>query len=148
MNFGLANMVIIGGDKEHPEKNSMVNNLYYFNYKMHDYSSTFGVYDLLDISEAYNKLQKNDGFLYKLEKVGSNNLSGDIVIPTINELKVKLSETKIIYIESDTVSSELPWTNYLQPFYIFSGTTTSNDGGNYNFSFIIPALKDSQYKSL
>ena len=137
---GIVNMTITGTGKE------IFTNMIYFNYKVHDYENTLGVYPIISGLEAFDKIQNNQGYLYTLSEVGSD-IFKTAVTPVISEFKITVANTKLIYIESFNIDSQEPWTEYLQPFYLFKGQTTSVDNKTYDFSFIVPALKTTDYKT-
>ena len=65
----------------------------------------------------------------------------------IEEYKVDPALTKLIYIEPENRDAGIPWTNYLQLYYLFEGTaTTAISNKEATFSFLVPALSDSSYK--
>ena len=138
---GIANMTLINNAKD------IYKDMMLFNYKAHDYESSFGIYPIISISKAYDMIQNNQGYLYRLSENGSN-LFEEATIKTIEEFKITLGNTKIIYIESININSQEPWTKFLQPFYLFEGQTKSSDNKTYSFSFIVPALDQSNYISL
>jgi len=138
---GIVNMTIINQGKD------IATDMIYFNYKVHDYENTVGIYPIITVSDAYDKIQNNQGFLYRLTEVGSNIFNNN-PIPTINEFKINVENTKLIYIESFDSNNLEPWTKYLQPFFLFEGQAQSENNNLYSFSFIVPALNPANYSNL
>jgi hypothetical protein len=120
------------------------NELIDFSYKEFEYDPTFAVYDLKPVDEAYDALQKNKGYLFRLTLI-KNNLFGDYLSLQIKDYQVDPALTRIVYIEPENRDPSIPWTNYLQPFYLFEGTATTTNNQDASFSFLVEALKATDY---
>jgi len=138
---GIANMTVINSMEK------ISSDMISFSYKAHDYDSTIGVYPILTPAEAFEKIQNDGGFLYSLTEKNGNQLE-KIASPSIKEFKLNINSTKLIYIESQNLSDQEKWTNYLQPFYQFFGQAKSLANKDFDFSFIVPALQDAYYNGL
>jgi len=106
-----------------------------------------GIYQIMTPDEAFQELEVNRGFLYRLHLVGDNYLANDQLKFEVASYVVDPTLTKIIYIEPDNRNPEIPWTTYLQPYYLFEGTaTTATTKKELAFSFIVPALIPDSYQ--
>jgi len=137
----IASMTIINkGEK-------IYSDMYSFSYKAHDYETNIGIYPILSAAEAFEKIQNDGGYLFSMVEKNGNVFQNNNT-QTIMEFKLTVNSTKLIYIEAETISSQEPWTQYLQPFYKFSGQAKSTYNKDYLFSFIVPALADASYSGL
>jgi|GEM_PF-2746914 len=141
---GIATLVL----KEYANKTQdMLQDLIELEYKALEYEEDVGIYKLQTPDQAFQELQKNNGYLYRLHLVGDNYLTQQQQLQ-IAEYKVDPNLTKLIYIEPQTRDSQVLWTNFLQPFYLFEGTgRTTNTNKDAAFSFLVPALVSSAYTS-
>ncbi len=141
---GIATLLI---KAESDNQKEMINDLISLEYKALEYEETPGIYKLKTVDEAYQSLQLNKGFLYRLHLITENFLSPNQTKYEIEEYKVDPALTKLIYIEPENRDAGIPWTNYLQLYYLFEGTaTTAISNKEATFSFLVPALSDSSYK--
>lgn len=105
---------------------------------------TRGVYKLLSSTDAFLKIQSGLGKVYWLG-IQKEDPFKEYQPLSVLEYKIDGSKTSLIYIEpTDWVEAE-PWTNYLQPYYLFEGVAVLTDGRDADFSLILPALADSEY---
>lgn len=139
---GIATLLL----KEYANKpQDMLQDLIELEYKALEYEDEVGIYKLQTPDQAFQELQKNNGYLYRLHLVGDNYLGQQQQLQ-IAEYKIDPNLTKLIYIEPQTRDSQVLWTNFLQPFYLFEGTgRTSNTNKDAVFSFLVPALTSSAY---
>ena len=103
-----------------------------------------GVYNSLTSTEAFLKLQNNQGKLYWLKLKSEDRFNNHIALPVL-EYKINAPSTKIIYIEPNEWIESETWTNYLQPYYLFEGVAILEDGREADFAIILPALTDAEY---
>lgn len=137
---GAANLLIIGKSEK------IETDLIDFNYKEFEYNPEFAIYDLKPIDEAFDALQKNKGYLYRLTPTKSN-IFGEYLSLEIKDFKVDPEKTKLIYMDPDNRDPAAPWTNILQPFYLFDGIATTTNNQEADFSFLVEALKAEDYSN-
>lgn len=141
---GIANLLIRTSND--PKNKDVLNDLIGLEYKALDYESDKGIYALKTVETAYQDLQLNKGFLYRLHLVSENYLSATINQYEIEKYNIDPALTKLIYIEPENRDAAVPWTNFLQPYYLFEGTaTTTVTYKEVVFSFIVPALEKGSY---
>jgi len=136
-NLGVANIIARGSIE------NLVPDLVDFQYHQLNYGSR-GVYKALNSRDAFLKLQNAEGLLYRLKPKGEDPFSAHTPLSVL-EFRVEANRTTIIYIEPDEWEEAVPWTNFLQPFYLFEGTAILTDGREADFSILIPALQESEY---
>lgn len=134
---GVANMLVRGDMKD------IVPGLVEFDYHEYNYGLK-GIYSALDPLDAFLKLQNNEGILYYL-KLKGDDIFSDYQKLSIRTYKVEATDTEIIYIEPNEWIETEPWTNYLQPYYLFEGVAELEDGREADFAIILPALTDDEY---
>lgn len=134
---GVANILVRG------DMNNIIPGLVKLDYQVYNYGLK-GIYNALNSTEAFLKLQNNEGILYYLKLRGE-----DVFTPhqklSILEYRVKATDTEIIYIEPNDWYESEPWTNYLQPYYLFEGVAILEDGREADFAIILPALAEGEY---
>ncbi len=127
---------------------TLVNNLWQFRYKQYSYGTDLGIYSLITPLEAFTKLQtRQDGYLYELN-LDSSNYFGEPISLNVNEFTLEVNKLKIIYIEPENRLLDQPWTNFLQPYYYFTGTFVTKDQQKGTCAFIVPALTSESYTKL
>lgn len=136
-NSGVANMFVRGNLE------TLVPDLVDFNYHQFNYGEK-GVYKSLTSRDAFLKLQNSEGILYWLKLKGEDPFSRHVPLPVL-EFKVDANKTTIVYIEPTEWNESSPWTNFLQPFYLFEGNAILTDGREADFAILLPALLDSAY---
>lgn len=109
--------------------------------------SSRGIYTLITPQEAWLNIQANLGKLYWLRPEDK-----DVFAPyeqvSVTRFEAFPDKTRIIYIEPGEWDPNQPYTQFLQPFYIFEGIATLADGRDAEFAFIIEALNNSSYASV
>ena len=103
-----------------------------------------GVYKAVDSTNAFLKVQNNEGILYYLKLKGEDIFSAHQKL-SIKTYAIETNKTKIIYIEPNEWIESQPWTNYLQPYFLFEGVAILEDGREADFAIILPALAESEY---
>jgi len=126
------------------DQENLLSNLVKFKYKNFSYGEK-GVYPLLNIELAWENIQRNKGILYNLSPEGNDPFSSYNQL-NIREFRIDADKTSLVYIEPNNKLTSEPWTHYLQPFYMFSGTAIIDDGRKANFSFLVNALTNESYK--
>ncbi|KXK26506.1 MAG: hypothetical protein TR69_WS6001000510 [candidate division WS6 bacterium OLB20] len=105
-----------------------------------------GVYTLINPETAWNNVQANLGYLYWLRPEDR-----DVFDPyeqvVVTRFDAQPEKTRIIYLEPDNWDPNLPYTQFLQPFYIFEGIARLQDGREAEFAFIVEALNNSSYNN-
>ncbi|MCA9380420.1 hypothetical protein KC675_04545 [Candidatus Dojkabacteria bacterium] len=130
--------ILVRGDME-----QIVPGLVKFDYHEFNYGLK-GIYNSLNSTSAFLKLQNNEGVLYYLKLKGEDIFAAHQNLNVL-EYKVKATDTQIIYIEPNEWIESEPWTNYLQPYYLFEGVAILEDGREADFAIILPALTDDEY---
>ncbi len=134
---GSATMIVRG------EVTNLVPYLVNFDYTQLNIGDS-GIYKMLSVTDAYVRIQAGEGILYWLKLINTNPFS-DYEPLAVLEFEIDASKTQVIYIEPyEWIESE-PWTNYLQPYYLFEGIAILEDGREADFAVILPALTDDEY---
>lgn len=134
---GIVNAIINGQGK------LVHSNLLQLSYKNLSYAES-GIYNIITADEAFVKIQAKEGFLYRVVIDNRNEFEQETDIK-VQQFRLDVSKTQLIYIEPESVNLEIAWTNYLQPFYLFEGTFQTTSGQNGQCAFIVPALQSDNY---
>lgn len=108
------------------------------------YSSDVGIYSIITPEKAWDNIQANKGYLIWLRPEGTNIFDKPQQL-SIAEFVVDVNTVRLIYIEPDDWIADQPWTQFLQPFYIFEGIATTTDSKKAEFAIIIEALSEENY---
>ncbi len=136
-NSGVVNIIARGSIE------GLVPDLVNFQYNQLNYGDR-GIYQSLNSKDAFLKLQSGEGILYWLNLKGEDPLSEHKPL-SILEFKINAQKTAIVYMEPEAWEESLPWTNFLQPYYLFEGDAILTDGREANFATLLPALLEKEY---
>lgn len=96
---------------------------------------TQGLYNIIDVREAWSKLIDGEATLVKMRRVKAE-IEYD---PTLIKERVKDFKVKNIYL--DYYEPLFVKQEYLQPIYVFQGNAVLEDGESAEFVFYYPAIK-------
>lgn len=109
-----------------------------------EFSTTTGIYPTITYDEAYAMLEENKGVLYWILPE-----DGDIYATyqplKIEEFVINIANIKIVYVEPQKYLDNDTSTQYIQPYYQFSGKATTNTDQIVDFIFLVPALQSTSY---
>ncbi|MFQ5492733.1 MAG: hypothetical protein ACE5DX_01060 [Candidatus Dojkabacteria bacterium] len=134
---GPANF-IVQGTAETPSTDYV-----HLDFKDYTYGES-GVYQLISPQQAWLDIQANLGYLIWLRPEDID-VFGEFGQYRVVEFNVLVDSVRVIYIEPDEWKTREPWTHYLQPFYMFEGFATLDDGRQAEFAFIVNALSPDSY---